>query len=488
MKHKVNIIGCGIGGLAAACWLAAANCNVRLFEKQPHAGGKSHLVQTGDFWSGITFPEITASVLLDQLFQLGGKYLRELIEIAPLDPYLMIIDGDRNRFSLSSNDFINHKQITRINPVDSKNYLRMNDYLNNHVQHLPLQHYQQSSCFSPRMMPFLLLNGFKNNLQFTSSFLEDDFLQKVFSLPPLLSGCDPKATSSLSLLYHKSDRQWGTHYPASGYTKIISFLQSLALELGCRIHFNAEVDQILTKNNRVYGLRLTDSSIYHADYVLSDAGTINTYTNLLSNQPTGPVSRHLTHRAKPMASRFSLHIFTHSQIMNAELLPNNLILARNIGKSLGDIYTNQEYGDDIIFQLCLPGIIDTSLRKDGGDFLTIHAWVPDLSAQIKWNTATPQLRTVILNWLENQLLPDLRTNIKEEYLITPDILAERINRPFGTAFDPKCGFFHLLGVPPANFKTPFPNLFLVGEGAHYLPGLTGSLTSANLAVRSITPK
>jgi phytoene desaturase len=486
MKHKINIIGCGIGGLAAACWLAAANCNVRIFEKQPLAGGKLHLVQTGDFWSGISFPEITASVLLDQLFQLGGKYLGNLIDLAPLDPYLMIVDEFNNRFSLSSNDFINRKQIARINPADSENYLRMNNHINSQIEHLPLQHHQQSNSFSPHMLSFHLRNGFRNNLQFTSRFLKDDFLQKVFSSPPLLNGCNPKTTSSLSLLYHKSDRQWGTHFPAGGYTGIISFLQSLAIELGCRIHFNSEVNQILTQSNRVYGVRLSDGSIYHADYILSDAGTINTYTNLLSNQHTGLVSRYFIGRAKPKASRFSLHIFTRSPITTNGLLPNNIILVNNTDIGLKDIYMNKEIGNDLTIQVCLPGLIDPALRKDGGDFLSIHTWVPDLSTQITWNTAARRLRTMIINWLDNQLLPGLKANIKKEYLITPDILAERINRPLGTAYDPKYAFPHLAGVPPTNNKTPFPNLFLVGEGAHYLPGLTGALTSANLAARSIT--
>ena len=486
MKYKVNIIGAGIGGLAAACWLAAANCNVQLFEKQPHAGGKSHLVKTGDFWSGITFPEITATALLDQLFQLSGKYLRDQIQLTPLEPYLHIVDRDNNRFSLSSNDFINHEQIASINPADLNNYLRMNDYVNQYIQHLPIQRHQHSSSFSSPMIPYLLLNGFQNNLRFTSRFLENEFLQKVFSLPPLLSGCDPLNTSSLSLLYHKSDRQWGAHYPTGGYTQIINLFQAMAIELGCRIHFNSEVDQILTQSRRAYALRLTDGSIYHADHFLSDAGSLNTYTNLLSDQPTGQLTRHFIRQAKATSSRFSLHLFTQSPIKSNGLLPNNIILAGEIGDSLTDIYTKKDIEDNLILQVCLPGSIDHTLRSDGGDFLSIHAWAPNLSAQIKWNSAASRLRTTILNWLDSRLLPGLKSNIKKEYLITPDLLAEGINRPLGSAYDPKCAFYQLAGVPPANIRTPFPNLYLVGEGAHYLPGLTGALTSAYLSARSIT--
>jgi phytoene desaturase len=486
MQHKVNIIGAGIAGLAAACWLSAANCNVRLFEKQPHAGGKSHLVKTGDFWSGVTFPEITASALLDQLFQLSGRYLRDQIELTPLDPYLMIVGEDGRRFSLSSNELINHEQINKTNAADLKNYLRMSDYINKFIQHLPLQNHQRSNSFSAPLIPFLAVNGLQKNLQFTSRFLEDEFLQRVFALPPITTGCDPLTTASLALLYHKSDRQWGAHYPTGGATKIISLLQSMAVDMGCHIHFNSEVDQILTQSRRAYGLRLTDGSIHHADYLLSDAGTLNTYTNLLSSQPTGHLSRYFIHKAKPTASRFSLHIFTHTALKSNGLLPNNLILTGELGECLNDIYTKNEVGDNLILQICLPGLIDPTLRIDGGDFLSIHAWMPNLSAQIRWNTAASALRSAILNWLEDRLLPGLRANIKKEFLITPEVLAEGINRPLGSAYDPKCSLSHLAGIPPANIRSPFPNLFLIGEGAHYLPGLSGALTSADLAARSIT--
>jgi phytoene dehydrogenase-like protein len=140
----------------------------------------------------------------------------------------------------------------------------------------------------------------------------------------------------------------------------------------------------------------------------------------------------------------------------------------------------------MILQICLPGLVDPTIHQSGGDFLSVHAWVPDLAAQIHWNHEIRSFRSTILDHLEHLVIPGLRGIISKEFVITPDNLLEQINRPDGTAHDPKCTFSHLAGFPPANYRTPIPNLFLVGEGAHYLPGISGALSSANLATQSIT--
>ncbi len=57
MGERIVIVGGGLGGLAAAIWLALAGHRVQVFEKNERAGGKLNVVE-GDGYTFDTGPSL----------------------------------------------------------------------------------------------------------------------------------------------------------------------------------------------------------------------------------------------------------------------------------------------------------------------------------------------------------------------------------------------------------------------------------------------
>ena len=90
------------------------------------------------------------------------------------------------------------------------------------------------------------------------------------------------------------------------------------------------------------------------------------------------------------------------------------------------------------------------------------------------------MKNLIINKMENSLLPDLRNNIVEDFYLTPDYFEKELNTKHGSGFsiEPKFGqsayfIFH-------NKSEICDNLYFVGAGTHPGAVIPGVLSSAKV--------
>src|SRR2546426_10633109 len=83
---RVGVIGGGLGGLAAACVLAARGYRVVLFEKSAWLGGKAAALNEAGFRFDMGPTILTVPSVLRRIFAEAGRDLDEYLDLVRLDP------------------------------------------------------------------------------------------------------------------------------------------------------------------------------------------------------------------------------------------------------------------------------------------------------------------------------------------------------------------------------------------------------------------
>src|SRR5210317_920716 len=85
-QDHVAVIGTGLGGLAAACTLAARGHNVTLLEKNPWLGGKAAVLEEEGFRFDMGPTILTVPRVLERIFAEAGKNFADELDLVRLDP------------------------------------------------------------------------------------------------------------------------------------------------------------------------------------------------------------------------------------------------------------------------------------------------------------------------------------------------------------------------------------------------------------------
>src|SRR2546421_1402288 len=83
---QIAVVGGGLGGLAAACVLAARGYRVTLFERNSWPGGKAAVLQERGYRFDMGPTILTLPSVLRRIFAEAGRPLEEALTLLPCDP------------------------------------------------------------------------------------------------------------------------------------------------------------------------------------------------------------------------------------------------------------------------------------------------------------------------------------------------------------------------------------------------------------------
>ncbi len=281
---KINIIGAGIAGLSTGCYLQMNGFETEIFEKHSHAGGLCTSWKRGDFtfdgcihwvlgsnpsnpfyllWSelidmsSIEFKnhELMMDVEVKDTFDLNGGNVFHLytdlnrlsdymIDLAPEDSTLIkkLIQSMRKIQGYEIPPMI--KSVPELLPLRQK--IRF-------VKHIPL-------------LLFLIRWEKQTNFTFARK-LKNPFLKEVFQV--LFDGDEmPLFIITFPLAFND---KMGVGYPVGGSLNFIRKIEKRYLDLGGKIRYNSDVDEIVTENGHATGIVLTDSTRISSGITISAA-------------------------------------------------------------------------------------------------------------------------------------------------------------------------------------------------------------------------
>jgi len=482
---KVIVIGSGFGGLGAAARIAAHGYEVEVFEKRDKPGGRGYVYEIDGFKFDGGPTVVTAPFMFDDIFRLAGRQREDYVQFVPCDPFYRIYDHTGRHFNYNGDmDFI-LDQIEQWNPPDKDGYRRMmgktRPIFEKGFLELADKPFLKITDML-RIAPDLIrLQSHKTVYAYVSQFIEHDFLRRCFSFHPLLVGGNPFTTTSIYTMIHYLEREWGVHFALGGTGAIINALVRLIEELGGQIHLNSEVEEILVEHGRAVGVRLADGTAHKADHVVSNVDPAYTYTKLIPAEHRRRNSDARYRRTEYSMSLFVIYFGTKRRYLDSGLAHHNIILGKRYKGLLDDIFRRKVLADDFSLYLHMPTITDPSLAPEGCEAFYVLSPVPHLGAGVDWTQAAKPYRDTIIQFLEDNYLPDLQENIVTEHYIDPLHFRDTLNSYLGSAFSVQPIFRQSAWFRPHNRSEDIERLYLVGAGTHPGAGLPGVLSSAKIA-------
>ncbi len=483
MKKKIVVIGSGFGGLAAAARLAAGGHDVDLFEKRDKLGGRAYTYEINGFKFDGGPTVVTAPWLFDEIWTLAGKKREDYFTLKPVDPFYRIFDHTGRQFNYNNDhDFILN-QIRQWNPADADGYDRFMATTREifttgmNLIDKPFLHVSDMLKVAPDL---IRLGSYRSVYNYVSQFIDDEFLRRCFSFHPLLIGGNPFDAASLYVLIHYLEREWGIHYALGGTGSIVNAFGALLGELGVKVHTDVEVREILVENKRVRGVRLGDGTRVAADAVVSNADVAWTYLNLLPPETRTVNTDRRIKRYKYSMSLFVIYFGTKKRYNDTRLAHHNIILSERYKGLLSDIFNAEILPPDFSLYLHMPTLTDPSMAPEGHEAFYVLSPVPHMGSGIDWTKQAKPYRDSIMQFLEDNYLPDLQENIVAEHYIDPLHFQDTLNSYLGSAFSVQPTLLQSAWFRPHNRSEDFDDLYFVGAGTHPGAGLPGVLASAKI--------
>ena len=480
--HRAIVIGSGFGGLAAAIRLRVMGYDVTVLEALDQPGGRARVFHRNGFTFDAGPTVITAPHLIEELFTLAGRDMRDYVSLVPVDPFYRVMFHDGSRFDYVGDEERLLAQIEAFEPRDVDGYRRLAAHAERifDVGFTQLAHKPFGSLSDMlRVLPSMTrLESYRSVYGLVERYIRDDRLRQLFTFEPLLVGGNPFSTTSIYLLIHWLERKWGVHFAMGGTTSIVSALVRLLDELGVEVRLDAPVERIETRGGRVAGVTLADGRFSPADVVVSNADPSHVYSRMLPPHVRKRHSDRAVARTKQSMSLFVGYFGTRRQY--PELAHHTILLGPRYRGLLDDVFTKRVLADDFSLYLHAPTRTDPSLAPDGCETFYVLSPVPNNRSGIDWGREAEPYFDRIREHLEKRLLPGLTANIVEPFFLTPREFENDLRSVDGAAFGPEPILTQSAWFRYHNRSPDVDGLYFVGAGTHPGGGVPGVLSSAKV--------
>ena len=477
------VIGSGFGGIAAALRLKAKGHQVKLIEKHPDLGGRARVFKKNGFIFDGGPTVITAPYLINELFELFKKDPKNYIELSPLKIWYQFIFEDKSKFNYSGDEANMVKQIEDISKDDVEGYQKLVSFtkkiFDKGFTELADVPFNKPFVMIQQLPALLKLKSYKSVYSLVSSFIKNEKLRRMLSMHPLLVGGNPFTTTSIYGLILYLEKKWGIHYSMGGTGNIIKGLEKLMLEEGIDIIKNSEVTEIISKSNKITGIKLNNQEIIEAENVVCNADPPAFYEKMLKKNGQGS----FIFNWKKKRMEYSMGLFVY-YFGTKKIYPNvehhTIKFGNKYKEHLEDIFNNKKLNNDISYYLHRPSATDKSMAPEGNDCFYVLVPVPNNQSKIDWRTEGENMKNLVIDKMEKDLMPNLRENIVADFYLTPDYFEKELNTKFGSGFSIQPKFTQSAYFRFHNKSEIYDGLYFVGAGTHPGAGVPGVLSSAKV--------
>ena len=477
------VIGSGFGGIAAALRLRAKGHDVTLIEKHQDLGGRARVFKRNGFTFDGGPTVITAPYLINELFELFKKNPKDYIELSPLKIWYQFIFEDRSKFNYSGNENEMKAQIGELSQEDVQGYEKLVNFtkkiFDKGFTELADVPFDKPFVMLQQLPALLKLKSYKSVYSLVSSYIKNEKLRRMLSMHPLLVGGNPFTTTSIYGLILYLEKKWGIHYSMGGTGNIIKGFEKLMNEVGIKVIKGNEVKKIISKNTKITGVQLSNDNTINADIVICNADPPAVYEKLLDGNSNN--SFLFNWKKKRMEYSMGLFVYYFGTKKIYENVEHHTIKFGNKYKEhLDDIFDKKKLNEDISYYLHRPSATDKSMAPEGNDCFYVLVPVPNNQSGIDWNTEGEKMKSLIINKMEKDLMPNLKENIVEDFYLTPDYFEKDLNTKFGSGFSIQPKFTQSAYFRFHNKSEIYDGLYFVGAGTHPGAGVPGVLSSAKV--------
>jgi phytoene desaturase len=480
MKPKVVIIGAGLGGLAAAVRLLAADCEVTVIEAQSSTGGRAGQLRDSGFVFDTGPTLITLPELIDELFQLAGSSLNAELRMRSLDPFYRIAwEDDPRVFYFNGNREAMHDEINKFSPADAR---QLDEFLDASAQIyrqtiLKAAHHSflQLRDFLEVVPAMVKLRAIGSTDRFVGRFFREPHVRQAFSFHPLFIGGDPFRVPAVYSAVAFMEMSGGVWYPDGGISALVAALERLVRK-GGRIVTGDPVRTIVQRGNRAVGVLTESGSSYPGDFVISNADLVTTYRQLL-----GDTARHA-----PRLSMSCFQLYLGTSRPFPDLTHHTLLVGRDYRRFMNDVTDARRMPQTLSLYVDAPSRTEPAMAPPGGESIMALLPVPNLAGDGLWPEMEGWLRNRMLDRLESIPalgLSGLADSIVVEHHQSPLDFRDRLRSAEGNGFGPEPTLFQSTYFRQHNRDQRMRGLYYAGAGTHPGAGIPGVLLGAEVTTQ-----
>ena len=495
-NDRVVVIGGGLGGLAAACTLAARGYRVTLCDKNAWVGGKAAVLSEQGFRFDMGPTILTIPRVLKRIYAEAGRDLDSALDLVPLDPQWRSFFTDGATLDLVSDVAAMRTNLDAFAPGSGAGdgYGRFMD-LSRRLHRLSDEFFFWRSVGGMRDMIDVRRNlspGFLKDLLgmrpghsvagTVRSYVPDSRAAQMFDhYTQYVGSCPEQSPAVLCGIAHMQSND-GVWYPRGGTGAVPRALASLAVDLGVDIRTKTPIRRIIVEEGRVQGVETASGEVIRAAAVVSNSDSVRTHRELVDGQP----QRRFLGRRKyePACSGVVLYLGLDKRY--EQLIHHNFVFSEDPHAEFEAIYRRGEPAPDPTCYVCAPAVTEPEVAPPGGEALYVLVHTPYLRPHHDWSKMLPEYRNTIIRKLERTAgMKDLERHIVFERALTPQDINDRYHVLDGAIYGLASHGKFLGAFKPANRSPDIQGLYLAGGSAHPGPGMPMVLMSGWIAADCI---
>lgn len=498
MKNPTNVavIGAGLGGLAAACTLAARGHSVTVFERNEWVGGKAAVLDFQGYRFDMGPTILTVPSVLERIFSEAGEQLEDSLDLVLLDPQWRCFYDDGSVLDLSADRERMRSNIVRAAGPEAwggyERFLQLATQLHSISDKYffwrpigsMMDTLEPGSTFTPTVLRELLSMRMGQTVSgVVRSFVKDQRLSQMLDHYTQYIGSAPDQSPAILCAIAHMQNAEGVWYPRGGTAAVPQALFRLAQRLGVEFRMNTGIERIYTDDRQISGLTTGNGTRVKVDAVVANSDIVRTHRELLDSNHA---SRRFELRRsyEPACSGVVLYLGLSRRYEH--LSHHNFVFSHEPHEEFEYIYRRGEPSPDPTCYVCAPAVTDPAVAPPGGEALYVLVHTPYLRPHHDWRRMLPDYRKVILHKLVRTAgLRDLESRIVCESVLTPQDIHDRYSVLQGAIYGLASHGRFNGAFKPSNRSSDIKGLYFAGGSAHPGPGMPMVMMSGWIAADAL---
>ena len=371
---KVVVIGSGFAGLSAASFMAKAGWDVTLLEKNNQPGGRAQKLEANGFTFDMGPSWYWMPDVFERYFNCFGKKVSDYYNLTRLDPSYSVYYPE-NKIDIPA-DYNALRNL--FESIEKGSAEKLDKFLEEAAYKYDVG--VKKLVFKPSLSAtefldidlakgVLKLDVFTNMRKHISKYFKHPQLVELMEFPVLFLGALPQNIPALYSLMNYADIKLGTWYPKGGLNAVAIGMYKLAITLGVKTIFNADVQKINIENGKAVSVNYLingEVKTIEADAIISAADYHFTETKLLEKKYRTYSDAYWDKRVLAPSSLL-YYVGLNKKLKNVQ--HHSLFFDVDFAKHGNEIYKTPMWPTEPLFYVCASSVTDAEVAPEGGENL-----------------------------------------------------------------------------------------------------------------------